>query len=407
MKAWRTSASYILVLLGLCNCARREAELGIDHGSNSDAGHQPITDAATQKHWDIPDVSFTYEGLTDDAAVTSDAACANSPVAAEPAALDLYLMLDRSASMAAPLQTVPNCKVGDTTRARWCYAINALAGFFRASTSNGMGVALQFFPNGSCGWVNATEQNCCAYGDCCSGATDAVPAVTLGQLPENLPKLITALNQQSPLGTTTPMEAALRGLISYTQQAKSPGRNMVAILATDGDPNGCDLSTKALAALISQHEQANGIKTFIIGTDGANFQTLEQLAIAGGAAAHSIYCAPGFSSCHFFNVGAGEPEAFIDALQQIQRSVVGCRFSLPQTDAGIVDPTTLVVQVVSAANADRQILPRRPTVSDCGRGGWYAEPDSSGEFALCPESCTSLQSQVGVSVQLLAGCLGS
>jgi hypothetical protein len=315
-------------------------------------------------------------------------------------------MLDRSASMAAPLQTIPNCKVGDITEARWCYAINALAGFFGAPTSNGMGVALQFFPNGNCGWINDTEQNCCAYGSCCSGSADAVPAVNLGRLPGHLPSLVSALNTSSPLGTTTPIEAALRGLITYTAANQSPSRSMVAILVTDGDPNGCDLNTVALANLISAHRARTGIKTFIIGTDGANFQTLEQLAVAGGAAPHSIYCTTGFSSCSFFNVGAGAPEAFIDALQQIQRSVVGCRFSLPSTDGGIVEPSSLVVDVVSPANADRQTLVRRSSANECG-DGWYADPASPGEFSLCPQSCATVQSQIGVSIEVLAGCLGS
>jgi hypothetical protein len=301
---------------------------------------------------------------------------------------------------------VPNCKVGDITQARWCYAINALAGFFAAPTSNGMGVALQFFPNGNCGWVNANEQNCCAYGDCCRGTADAVPAVPLGQLPKTLPSLVQALNDQSPLGTTTPIEAALRGLLTYSAASKTPNRSMVGVLVTDGDPNGCELNAAALADLIATHRINTGIKTFIIGTDGANFHTLEQLAVAGGATAHSIYCTTGFSSCSFFNVGEGAPEAFIDALQQIQRAVVGCRFSLPSTDAGIVEASTLTIEIVSPASADRKTLMHRASATECG-DGWYAESDHPGEFSLCPQTCANVQSQVGAVVQLMAGCLGS
>ena len=406
MHLWRDTAWLAAVLLSSTACARRELQTKLEPNDTADASENRPSDASTQHHWDIPDVSFVYEGPVDNGMLTADAACAEVPVAAEPVALDLYLMLDRSASMAAPLQTVPNCRVGDTTEARWCYAINALAGFFKAPTSNGMGVALQFFPHGNCSQISATEQNCCAFGDCCAGTDDAVPTVALGRLPAHLPNLVNALNAQSPLGATTPIEAALRGLVSYTASAKTTNRSMVAILVTDGDPNGCEKTTATLANIISTHLTNTGIKTFIIGTDGANFQTLEQLAVAGGATPHSIYCAGGFSTCSFFNVGAGQPEAFIDALQQIQRSVVGCRFSLPITDAGIVDPSTLVVNVVSPENPDRQKLIRRASAAACG-DGWYADPDQPGEFALCPQSCTSVQSQVGVSIELLAGCLGS
>jgi len=409
MQPWRNTALLVALSLSCLDCARRETSVSLDNagtGGDADVVPNPQSDASSQQPRDLSDISFTYDGPTEDAGLSTNAACAAEPVAAEPVALDLYLMLDRSASMAAPLQAVPNCRVGDTTQARWCYAINALAGFFGAPTSNGMGVALQYFPNGNCGWISDTEQNCCAYGGCCTGAIDAVPAVALGRLPGTLPELVNSLNSQSPLGTTTPIEAALRGLISYTASARSVDRSMVAILVTDGAPNGCELNTDTLANLISTHRTNTGIKTFIIGTDGADFQTLEQLAVAGGATPHSIYCTTDFSSCSFFNVGAGAPEAFIDALQQIRRSVVGCRFTLPSTDAGIVDPSTLVVDVVSPANADRETLVRRTSAADCG-DGWYADPSHPGEFSLCPQSCTNVQSQVGASVELLAGCLGS
>lgn len=405
MSRWRTIALVATVALSSWYCAWRELPAEHESADASDSGNDHPTDAGS-RHRDIPDVSFVYEGPVEDAALSQDAACAVEPVPAEPVALDLYLMLDRSASMALPQQTVPNCKVGDTTEARWCYAINALAGFFAAPTSNGMGVALQFFPHGDCTWVNATEQNCCALGSCCSGADDGIPTVALGRLPSQQQALVNALNAQSPLGTTTPMEAALRGLVSYTTEAKQPNRSMVAVLVTDGDPNGCELSPSTLASIISNHRAATGVKTFIIGMDGANFQTLEQLAVAGGATPHTIYCAPGFSSCSFFNVGSGKPEAFIDALQQIQRSVVGCRFALPTTDAGIVDPDTLVVNVISPANPDQQPLKRVASASNCG-DGWYSDPTAPGEFALCPSTCSSVQAQVGVSVELLVGCLGS
>lgn len=401
MHPWRTYALWLALMLATLACARRETQLKSEPDDTGDAAQQP-SDASSQQRWDVPDVSFVYDGPVDNGLLNPDAACAVMPVAAEPVALDLYLMLDRSASMAAPLDTVPNCKVGDTTEARWCYAINALAGFFKAPTSNGMGVALNFFPHGTC----TTISDCCASGDCCTGTDDATPEVPLGRLPGQIPSLVNALNAQSPLGVTTPMEAALRGLVAYTAAAKSSDRSMVAILVTDGEPNGCEKDVTKLSSIVSNHLAATGIKTFIIGTDDANFATLEQLAEAGGATPHSIYCAAGFSTCSFFNVGAGQPEAFIDALQQIQRSVVGCRFSLPTTDAGIVDPSTLQVNVVSPANPDRQILQHRAIAADCG-DGWYADPDHPGEFVLCPNSCSTVQAQVGVSIELLAGCLGA
>lgn len=363
-------------------------------------------DASMPRDRFIGDLSFTYDGPRDDGSVNPDAACASAAVPAQPVPVDLHIVLDRSASMQQPLDQLPRCNVGEQQDSRWCHAIDALGGFFAAPTSNGMGVALDFVPHGTCTWTSPTEQNCCTLGDCCSGINESTPAVPLGELPEQLPGLIAALNTQDPLGTTTPLEAALRGMTQSMSSTQRPSRQMVGIVTTDGRPNGCERSTQALADILQHHRERTGQLTFVIGMTGANYEVLEELARAGGATPHSTHCAGGFDPCTFYDVGDGDAKAFVDALRQIQRSVVGCRFGMPTTDGGLVDPDTMMVQWSSEAQSTPQSL-TRVAVPSATCQGWYADPDSPGVFTLCTATCALLQAQPSVQIDVLAGCRGS
>lgn len=354
----------------------------------------------------LGDVSFTYDGPSDDGSVSPDAACASAAVPAQPVPVDLHIVLDRSASMQQPLNQVPKCNVGDAQDSRWCHAIDALGGFFAAPTSNGMGIALDFVPHGTCTWISPTEQNCCTLGDCCSGRSESVPAVPLGELPDQFSALIAALNGQDPLGTTTPLEAALRGMTQSMSSTQRTARQMVGIVTTDGRPNGCERNTEALADILLRHREATGQLTFVIGMTGANYEVLEQLARAGGASPHLTHCAGGYNPCTFYDVGDGDPKAFIDALMQIQRSVVSCRFGMPTTPHGLVAPETMIVQWRSEAEPTPKHL-ARIAVPNTSCQGWYADPSHPGEFSLCTATCALLQAQPSAHVEVLAGCRGS
>jgi hypothetical protein len=383
--------------------------LGCGEGKEATASPRPDSGASGSSAIDLADVHFRYDPPPD-AAFDPDAACARGKVPAQPVPLDMYVILDRSQSMKEPLAWIPDCKVGSPEQARWCFAINALAGFFQAPTSNGMGVALGFFPHGDCTWLEyPTTQNCCAGGTCCEGTEDAVPDVTLATLPQGAPSLVAALDTQQALGTTTPIEAALRGLVTYTAAARTPGRSMVGILVTDGAPNGCSTDTAELGAIVSQHLADSGIPTFFVGMTGSDYASLEQLGASGGAAAHTTFCAGGISPCHFYDVGNGEPAAFVDALQQIQRSVAGCDYVVPPSESGLADYSKLVLEYRSSEHATPVTLEQVSQEADCtSKLGYYVDESLTPPLIrLCPATCSTAQAEYSVTVDVLVGCSGS
>ena len=381
--------------------------------STGGAGKGSIPDAGRI----YPDVTFTYDAGIIDPTLNPDAACASSAVETLPIPLDMYVVLDRSGSMNLP-QALPvgnttpgagDCNVGDATASRWCYSINALDKFFGSSAAAGTRMALQFFPAGGCTTSPSPLLfGCCSSGACCKGALEAQPDV-IGTLPDARPAFAAALNAATPWADRTPIEAALRGIVQYTKTAARPGRQMMGLLITDGGPEGCQSNAATLAALISAHRSETGIPLYIVGTQGAAYSWLESLAAVGGAPLHDQRCAGGVKPCHFYDVGTGKPDVFIEVLQQIRRAAIACTFAMPTTDAGLADPSEVALALTPSGSSSAARVPRVTTLADCAsaEGFYYDDNGAPSAISLCPSSCDALRAGDGGKVELLLGCKGS
>jgi von Willebrand factor type A domain len=236
------------------------------------------------------------------------------------APVDMYIMFDKSGSMGDPAGNGKpgDCNIGETKNSKWCHAINALSGYLNSPSSKDQAAALQFFSgddNPNCG----------------SGAPytkPAIPATDYTTLPSK--SFDGQLNGIVP-GGATPMEAALRGLTSYTAANRRPGRVTIGILVTDGDPMGCNQNLTALSGILQAHNTATKIRTYVIGMNGATFSNLEAIAAGGNAPKHMATvgaltnaCGNVPAPCAFWNVGDGDPAGFIQALAAIQESANGC-----------------------------------------------------------------------------------
>ena len=238
------------------------------------------------------------------------------------APVDMFIMFDRSGSMGN------DCKVGDTTGSKWCRAINAASGYFKSAGATGQAAALQFFP------LDNHAKELCTTGD--RYAVAAQPAADYEALPSSAFDAL--LNATSPDkggaggGGGTPTEAAIRGTTRFTAGNRRPGRVTIGILVTDGDPNGCNESLSDLSDLLAAHLTATKVRTYVIGMQGASFDNLEKIAQGGGGPPHADAvgtmtdaCGNGAGPCRHWNVGDGDPAAFIAALAAIQESADGCK----------------------------------------------------------------------------------
>ena len=268
--------------------------------------------------------------------------------------LDIYVMFDRSGSMNLP-QPLPasgnpgagDCNVGGTTVSRWCYAINALGAFFRAPSSAGIGIALQFFPNGDCNSNVPFGYGCCSSGGCCNGATGLDARGRARNAARQQHGVDRRARRSDPVGRShADRSGVARTDALHAKITEDRGPRDRRPFDHRRGPEGCESSADRLAAIASSHRSSTGIRTFVMGVEGAVFPTLETIAIAGGAPAHTANCDAGISPCHFYSVRDGTPAAFNNALQAIRRASIACEFSMPTTDAGLIDPDDVLARVL-------------------------------------------------------------
>jgi hypothetical protein len=182
----------------------------------------------------------------------------------KPKPFAIYIMLDRSSSM---LQTNPT---------KWSTAVNAINAFALDPNSTGIHVSLQTFP---------------ADTDACNGAVFSAPSLSDVSLPDTAGVISAHLADPAVQPNTfgTPLEGALRGLGAYCSafqadaKNKQSGMKCVSVLITDGEPTMCDRNLANLVAIGKNTFTNQGVTTYAVGMQGANFEFLGNLALASGA----------------------------------------------------------------------------------------------------------------------------
>ena len=295
---------------------------------------------------------------------------------------------------------------------KWAAVSQSLSTFLADPANTGTGAGIGYFPfTGAAGQsmctmaTNGMNGCICLLGFCidtsnianaggsCTVSDYSMPDVPIQQLPPVAPMIQMSLQAHGP-GGGTPTYPALQGAYQYaTNWAKTnPGRRTVLVLATDGEPTGCDntnnvqqiatdLVAPALAGMPS-------ISTFVIGV-GSSLQSLNTLAQAGGT-----------NMAFIVDTGGDVAKQFAMALDAIRGQAASCTFSVPNNG---VDPTK-----VNATYTPQNGMPgdvfHADDQSKCTANDplWYYSPDKT-QIILCPNMCQKLAQQGG-SVQVILGC---
>jgi len=315
-------------------------------------------------------------------------------------ALDMYLIFDRTASMGEDCDFTPGTNPPVNSKA--CFATYALAQYFMSAQTAGHRLAFEFMsvPDGVCtGGPNNGE---------------ATPLIGMTALPVGQDHaLVQAISDETFAGGLgTQIEAALHGIATFTAGNVTPGRTMIGILMTDGDPNGCEDDENALARIVADHFAATNIKTFFIGMNGASLDRLEVYAAPGGAQPHTDFCGNGPNPCHYWDVGNGNPAAILSALQAIAgQGVVPCVYAIPTTTStGEAINFTKVNVQYRQSDGTPVTVGQVPAATDCGpSGGWYynTNPTVTRPTAihLCPATCELAKTAgTAAGVNVVFGC---
>lgn len=308
---------------------------------------------------------------------TGFAECAKESAKADLRPLDLYIVLDRSGSM-----------VGT----RWPAVTSALSAFAKAPGATGVAAGVQFFPL-------AEEAKVCKY------EAYAVPAVTIGALPENAPAIDAALAKNEPpkavgnptLPTlNTPTLPALQGAYDFARSwaTDHPDRTVVVLLATDGEPNACG-STVDNAAQVAKNALAASpsIPTFVVGV-GKELASLDQIAASGGS-----------DKAILVDAEAADTQAqFTAALEKVRGTALPCSLAIPKA-TGTINPKLVNVKT-TGADGKESYLGGVASAEACGADGvgWYYDNAAAPkEVLLCPTSCQNVRASA-TSLDIVFGC---
>jgi hypothetical protein len=282
--------------------------------------------------------------------------------------VDLYFVYDKSSSMLlADVIGSPN---------RWDSMAAAVSAFVDASAADGgsagLGIGMAFFPMG-------------APLASCNVADYALPVVDVAPLPGNATAIKNAIAAQM-FGLTTPTVVALQGGVQYgtTYQSAHPDRRLVLVLATDGEPNDCNSTAPAVAAVAATAAaQMPPLNTYVLGI-GPSTGNLDSIAMAGGTNAAYLVTSSGTTQ-------------LLQALNNIRKqtqtkvgTMIACSQKIPPSSSS--QALDYAATVIRTTTGDAGISSSPPRVSDraaCGTmEGWYFDdPKQPTTIEFCPTTC--------------------
>lgn len=329
--------------------------------------------------------------------VDPTSACATSNAGAALPPISLVFMIDKSGSMAEDNDA-------STLAVRWQPVVSGLSSFFGDAASSNITASLSFFSVSTTTVTNDTCQrnrDCddnqdCIAGKCttvttsCNASDYQATVVPMTQLPNAAP-FTTVLNATTPAGNT-PTAPALTGAIAAAKAVKTQGKNVAVVLATDGQPNGCN-STVTTVENAAAAGLADGIKTYVIGV-GPSTGNLNSFAAKGGT---------GQAIMIPTNNTAQVSADLIKALGQIASSLLGCEYGLPKPpDGKTLDVNAVNVNYTPPSGASSTL----PYSADCANpNGWhYDSTQAPTKVILCTGACGTAQAQAGAKLDIIFGC---
>ena len=335
--------------------------------------------------------------------------CAENSIVAEKFPLDMYIMLDQSGSMSDAVQN----------GSKWSAVTSAITSFINQPAATGIGVGIQYFPadtGNQCPVFCYLDSDCgpcgpcfgaipaipfpgtCIGDDSCTVTDYSTPEVAIDVLPAVAQAISSSLSAHGPSGGT-PTSAALQGALDYTTGWANghPDHVVIIVLATDGDPTSCNTDLNFINSIAAAGAGGTPqILTFVIGV-GSSLTALNGIAAAGGT-----------GSAFLVDTNQDVTQQFLDALNVIQGTALGCVYDIPDPGQG-QDPDygKLNVEYTPGGSSEGEVIPKVAGPGDCppAGDGWYYDDESNPTtIILCDSTCAKVSADNNGQVDIVLGC---
>lgn len=311
-------------------------------------------------------------------ALDPDAACGLVKERAQAFPLNLYIMLDKSNSMEGY---------------KWDAVRAGITAFVSDPASDGLSVALNFFPRGGPA--------------SCDQTLFKAPAVDFGLLPGHASAISSAVQAEAASGLGTTTYPALGGAIlkGIENGQNDPSTKNAVLLVTDGNPqwptqpvpmcgNDNPESTADIAALAAAgYGFTPSVTTFVVGLEGVQTSFANAVASAGGSGQAILISS------------TNAAQEFVNALKAVRGQALPCEYNLPaDVDEGKVAYDEVNVLFTPGGSTTPETLPQ--SADNCADGGsWYYDnPAMPTQILLCPSACSRVKQDFDAGLDILLGC---
>jgi hypothetical protein len=298
---------------------------------------------------------------------------------AEPATLELLMLVDRSVSM--------------QQEAKWDDTIAALTAFADAPHASDTRAAVVFAPNPVSGDPDP------ASGDNCKQDAYRYPLVPMQAIAGFGVPLKEAAQKYGAWGANSPLYPALAGSLDYLTErlSEEPASARAIVLITDGMSKTCDATFTELAALASGGaEQGDPIFTYTIGLDGADPSALAEVAMQGAGLAAAV------------SADAGVQRQIQTALSAAAAHVLACQLLMPQPEHASIDPNSVRLLLDLDADAGSGEHISQVSADECnqGKAGFrYDHSQAPQRIQLCGASCARVRAAPDAKLRLDVECV--
>lgn len=359
-------------------CAANESpDPSVSAGASGGAGGQDAASTGgggTGGVISVPDAS-----QADD---TGFPVCEAVNVQADRLPLTLYVLYDRSASMA--------------DGSKWANARQGFEQFVDDPASEDITLGLVFLP----------REPLLPNEPACSFKNYEQPDVDFGTLPAQAQALLDGIDATTASGAGTPLYPALGGglnrLIARSNDAAAQGiaENFAILLVTDGKPQAppttCSqdpLSTDNIAQLAANGFGKFGIRTFVVGLPGTDQTFANAVAVAGGTG-------------QAIQVSQTDiAESFRQALASIRGEALGCEFPLPPQTPGSEYSVGKVNVTYVSGPPNSQTLKAFKSADCTDPMGWHYDNETNPKtIVLCSALCDAVKADGLAQIQIELGC---
>lgn len=375
-RVWYLALPMVVVGAGVfANCDATPDPSGLGDGANGSGltGTGGSAAAGGQGAGGSGEGGVGFDAGQTDGNLSDGDICSAEEAVAEKIPLDIFFVLDISGSMSS----------------LWSPTRNAINQFFNDPLSEGINVALSFYPHPSLGSsCEASYYNPPYYPD---------PIPPLAAVPADNAGLQTLLAGISTDGMT-PMYAALEGSyqVATLWQDTYPGHKTIVVLSGDGSPNSCWGTTSEeisqCSSLATSALNYNGVETYCIVLASSAATALNQIAAAGGTG-------------QSYDVSSNVSQ-FAQVMSDIRDSALGCEYLIPEPEEEEFDPLKVNVLYTPGGGGDAETIPQVANEAACGNGdGWYFDdPQDPTMILLCPATCTTIENDGEAQINIAFGC---